>query len=91
MLVVVVFNSMSLSKFMLPEVIKGILLALVYFEITNANDTTFSNIGLFTLFYTILIVFAKFINIDTSIITNAFVTKAVFTLVDERIRKKDKS
>jgi len=78
-----------LSKFLLPEAVKGILLAFVYFEITNANDTTFYNMGLFTLFYTILIIFAKFINIDTAIITNAFVTKAVFTLVDERIRKKN--
>ena len=76
------------SKFLLPEVVKGILLAFVYLEITNANDTTFYNMGLFTMFYTLLIVFARFINIDTSIITNAFVTKAVFTLVDERIRKK---
>lgn len=76
------------SNLILPEVIKGILLAFVYFEVTNANDTTFYNMGMFTVFYIILILFAKIIDIDTTIITNAFVTKAVFTLVEERIRKK---
>lgn len=72
-----------------PEVVKGILLALLYFEITNANDTTLGNIALFTLFYTIMVVGARLINMDTQIITNAFVTKAIFTLVDERIRRKE--
>jgi hypothetical protein len=70
------------------DITKGILLALVYFEITKANDSTFESIGLFTGLYVIMTNFARLSDIETSIVTNAFITKAVFTLVDERIKKK---
>jgi hypothetical protein len=70
------------------QFIKGIVLALVYFEITNANDTTFQNVILFTSLYLTMIYGAQIVNIDKNVVTSAFITKAVFTLVDERIKKK---
>ncbi len=72
-------------------ILKGILIALIYFEITKANDTTFFNIISFTLFYTLMCLGAFVVDIDTNVITTAFITKAVFTLVDDRIKKKDES
>jgi ABC-type siderophore export system fused ATPase/permease subunit len=71
------------------DIVKGVLLALVYFEITKANDTTLQNVGLFVGFYVIMIISARIADIEPSIVTNAFITKAVFTLVDERIKQKD--
>jgi len=79
---------MTLYREILFDIFKGFLLALVYFEITNANDTTFRNIVLFVGLYVIMIISARIANIDPTIVTNAFVTKAVFTLVDERIKQK---
>ena len=69
--------------------LRGILIALLYFEITRANDTTLYNIGLFTLFYSLMIYGAILTDINPTVITSAFLTKTVFTLVDERIRKQE--
>jgi len=69
-------------------VLKGILLAILYFEITKSNDTTFKNVFLFTSFYTIMLNGAYLVDIDPNVVTTAFITKTVFTLVDERIKKK---
>jgi hypothetical protein len=71
------------------EILKGFLLALVYFEITNANDTNLYNIVLFVGLYVIMTTSARIANIEPQLVTNAFITKAVFTLVDERIKQKD--
>lgn len=76
-----------MSQTFLTHVIKALVLSFIYFEITNANDTTFENIAKFAIFYIILIYGANLINIDTNVITSAFLTKAVFTLVDEKIKK----
>lgn len=69
--------------------IRGILISLLYFEITKANDTTLYNISLFTMFYSLMIYGAMVTDINPTVITSAFLTKTVFTLVDERIRKKE--
>jgi hypothetical protein len=77
---------------MLPiiiEIIKGIFLAILYFEITQANDSTIYNVSLFTFFYTILVTSSDIIGIQPSIVLNAFMTKTVFTLIDQRINKQD--
>jgi len=77
-----------LSKF-LGQFIKGILISLLYFEITRSNDTTFSNVILFTAFYLSMIFGAVLTDIDETVITSAFLTKTVFTLVDERIKRPE--
>ena len=69
------------------HLLKGIVIAFLYFETTKANDTTFKNISLFTLFYILMIYGAVITGIDANVITSAFLTKTVFTLVDERIRQ----
>lgn len=83
--------SMQIPSFniIIADAVKGIILALLYFEVTKANDTTFENIGLFTGFYVIIAICGTFVGIDKNMITNAFLSKAIFTLVDDRIRKKD--
>lgn len=71
--------------------LRGLLLAVLYFEITRANDTTLPNVLLFTSLYIIMIVGANLANIDTNVVTSAFFTKTIFTLVDERIRKRSET
>lgn len=78
---------------MIDEIIqiifRGIVLGVLYFEITGANDTNIENVVLFVSFYTAMIYGASLAGIDTNVITNAFLTKTVFTLVDERVRKHE--
>ena len=73
----------------LSIVLTGFVLGLLYFETTKVNDTTFENLIMFTSFYTIANITSKFLNIDEKIITNAFITKTIFTLIDERVRNKE--
>ena len=72
----------------IENILKGTLIALLYFEITKANDTTLYNVSIFTLFYIFMIYGAIIADINPNVITSAFLTKTVFTLVDERIRKQ---
>ena len=71
------------------EVFKGLLIAILYFEITKTNDTTFENIIRFVAFYLSMILCPTLAKIDTNVITGAFLTKTVFTLIDERIKRDD--
>jgi hypothetical protein len=71
----------------LTHTIKAFVLAFIYYEITNANDTTFENIFKFAIFYIVMVYSANVINIDANVVTSAFLTKAVFTLVDEKIKR----
>ncbi len=71
------------------DIIKGIILALIYLEITKANDTNLYNILIFTIFYIIMMNGSYLLKMDPNVVTNAFLTKAIFTLIDERIKKKN--
>jgi hypothetical protein len=73
----------------IKNIFRGIVLGLLYFEITGANDTTMENIVLFVSFYTVMVYGAALTGIDPTIVTNAFITRTVFTLVDEKVRKQD--
>ena len=75
-----------MKKF-ITQLIKGIILSLLYLQITKANDTTIENITLFVSFYLAMIYGATITGIDENVITSAFLTKTVFSLVDERIKK----
>jgi hypothetical protein len=75
-------------KQFVTQLIKGIVLSLLYLQITKANDTTMENITLFVSFYLAMIYGATITGIDENVITSAFLTKTVFSLVDERIKKK---
>lgn len=79
---------MTLFNNIIINIIKGIILSVIYFEITLSNDTTIYNISLFTMFYVILVSSSTIIGIDPTIVLNAFMTKTVFTLVDQRINKQ---
>lgn len=74
-------------KHFVTQLIKGVVLSLLYLEITRTNDTTYQNITLFVSFYLAMIYGAKITGIDENVITSAFLTKTVFSLVDERIKK----
>ena len=76
-------------RHLIENILRGILISLLYFEITKANDTTLYNIALFSMFYLFMIYGAIIADINPNVITSAFLTKTVFTLVDERIRKQD--
>lgn len=72
----------------ITNIVKGIILSLLYFEITKANDTNINNILLFTFFYNVMTYGSILIGIDPVLVTNAFITKTIFTLVDQRIQKE---
>lgn len=76
-------------QILLIDLIKGLVLALLFFQITQTNDTTVENIVKYIFYYMIIINTGRLTNVDTNIITNAFVTKTIFTLVDERVRRKN--
>lgn len=75
-------------KQFVTQLIKGVILSLLYLQITKANDTTMENIVLFVSFYLAMVYGATVTGIDENVITSAFLTKTVFSLVDERIKKK---
>jgi hypothetical protein len=73
----------------LPTIfLKGFVLSLLYFYITKANDTTLYNISVFVIFYTIFSITALSTNINQDVVTTAFLTKTIFTLIDERMKKE---
>ena len=71
----------------LKQILKGIILSIIYYEITKAKDTSFENIFMFTSFYIIMVNAAILIDVDPNIIVNSFITKCIFTIVDERLKK----
>ena len=75
------------KKQIIMIIMRGVFLGLTYFTVTKAHDTTFENIMKFTLFYCILSLSAYLVEIEMRVVTGAFVTKAIFTLIDERINK----
>ena len=70
------------------QILKGLVIGILYLEVTKANDTTFQNIAMFVCFYVVMVNGAYLSGIDPNIVTNAFITKAVFTLVDERVKRQ---
>lgn len=71
------------------EALKGTMLSFLYFTITQANDTTLRNLTLYVIFYLICIVSAILVDISTTVVTTAFFTKTIFTLVDERVKRQE--
>jgi hypothetical protein len=76
-----------LDKF-ISEIIKGAFIGLLYLQTTLTNDTTIENIIRFTFFYLVMVYGAMISGIQATAITGAFLTKTVFTLIDERVVKK---
>jgi hypothetical protein len=68
-------------------IVRGIVLAVLYFMVTRAKDMTPRNIILFATLYSIMFLGADLIGLNHKIVTTAFVTKTIFTLVDERVKK----
>lgn len=75
----------------LSYIIKGIVIAFLYFEITKENDTNIKNMALFTFFYIVMIYCAIITGIEPNVITGAFLTKTIFTLIDTRVKKNNDS
>lgn len=67
-------------------IIKGIVIAFLYFETTKENDTNIKNMSLFTFFYIVMIYGAIITGIEPNVITGAFLTKTIFTLIDNRVK-----
>lgn len=71
-------------------IIKGVVIGFLYFEITKENDTTFENMTLFTFFYIVMTYGAIITGIEANVVTSAFLTKTIFTLVDTRVKAATK-
>jgi hypothetical protein len=65
--------------------LRGAALGLLYLSATQADDTNLRNIILFTVFYLSMFYGANYLGFDVKIITTAFITKTVFTLIDDRL------
>ena len=76
-------------KLLITEFVKGLFLGILYLQTTQANDTTFENIASFAFFYILMVLGGLLTGIDRSAVTNAFLTKTIFTLVDERIKRDE--
>lgn len=75
----------------LQIVVRGIFLSIIYLSVTIAEDMTVLNIVKFTLFYTLFLTISTYIGIDPNVVTSAFTTKIIFTLLDQRLNKTDES
>ena len=71
--------------------VRGLVLSFMYFHVTRANDTTLRNVVVFVSFYIILVLAAMLLGINPDVVTTAFITKTVFILAEDRIRKEDDS
>lgn len=71
----------------LQTVLRGVFLSLIYLSVTTADDMTISNIIKFTLFYVVFLSVSNNIGIDPTVVTSAFTTKIIFTLLEQRLNK----
>lgn len=75
-----------MMKSIISEFAQGIIMAILYLETTKANDSTFEIVFLYGFFYMVMRSGARLTGMDPMIITNAFMTKTVFTLIDDRMK-----
>ena len=68
---------------------RGVLMSMMYLNFTLADDFNLINVVKYTLFYVATVIGAEFAGIDSIIVTNAFMTKTIFTLVEDRVKKTD--
>ena len=72
---------------LIKKTMTGIVIAFCFFESTLTNDTTFYNVLLFTAFYIGLSYVAVLVDIPETVVLGAFLTKMVFTTIDQRLIK----
>ena len=72
---------------LIDEILKGIFLSILFYYSTLTDEINIINVFKFTIFYIAMIFGALYTGIQTNVITSAFLTKTVFTLIDERIKK----
>ena len=70
----------------IEDTIKGFIIGILYLFITRENDTSLKNIMIFIIFYISVSNGARVAGIDPNVVATAFVTKSVFTIVDQRIK-----
>jgi len=81
---------MSVQQDFFTVIIRSLIIGLIYFEVTKDNDMTFANIMKFSLLYIFMVYSSFILGIDSNVVTNAFLTKTVFTFIDERVKEKQK-
>lgn len=77
--------------FLLKEFVKGFVLACLYVFITKEDDTNISNILKYSTYFFVLILLFLSVGVNSDIITSAFISKTIFTIVDERIKASQKN
>jgi hypothetical protein len=73
----------------LQIVLRGIFLSIIYLGVTVADDMSLTNIIKFSVFYVIFLTVSSNIGIDPKVVTSAFTTKIIFTLLDQRLNKNE--
>ncbi len=70
----------------IQDAIKGLIVGLLYLFITKENDTSVKNLLVFIIFFITVSNGARLAGIDPNVVVTAFITKSVFTIVDQRIK-----
>lgn len=70
------------------DVMRGLFMAFLYLQMTVADDTTVENLAYIAFFYTAMTTSARILGYSENVVVNAFITKMIFTVVDEQIRAK---
>lgn len=71
---------------LMKEILIGIFISLIYLQATSAEDTDITHIFSITLSYVLLKYVADYVDINPDLITNAFITKTIFTIIDVRLK-----
>jgi hypothetical protein len=80
------FNLQLDLEYQLVNLVRGLLLASLYLLLTVADDFTVKNLINYTIFYVVMTNGAEIADLDPKIVTTAFLTKTVFTLIDDKIK-----
>lgn len=72
---------------LIQDIIKGLVIGILYTFITRENDTSIKNIVMFIILFITLSNGARLAGIDQNVVLTAFITKSVFTVVDQRVKK----
>ncbi len=68
--------------------LRGLVLSILYFYFTKANDSNIYNVVVFTSFFFVMTISAKISDLNDNVVTTAFFSKIIFTMI-ENIKFKE--
>ena len=74
------------KRSLIKEILIGVFISLIYLQATSEEDTDITHIFSIALTYVLLKYIADYVDINPDLITNAFITKTIFTIIDVRLK-----